>query len=1189
MLACPKKIYLFALLLFCINMAFAGTVVVTSNADSGPGTLRDAIAQCAANGTITRDSIIFALPDTSLAGRTITLLSALPGLTSNMAINGVSQKGSGIGVSNARVLLFNTAATSNFAFLSLADCSNVGIYGMAMLSTTINNTVNGVIGISYLRCHNLQIGRPGAGNYIFGCTMGIYANTARYGNYVPADTSRGLTLQSNIIGLDMNGGLSNTYNGATVTMTYYSLYIISTSDLLIGGDSPAEGNTVIFGYTYPGYSFTGYNVDIETFTSTGNGTYKINNNKFGTKTDGTVSVADNASPVFINITGNRGDLGLQFNNNYLQGAIWLDGVSNYVTMQANKIFSLRINTIYDFAITLFNCTGGGMIGGDNPSQGNIIYNNYTNPVYYFQDNQFEGSIRYDGGSPVTIRNNTTLCNSYHSSTIVNTNGQIYAGLSSYVRIDSTGINFVKGVATPNSKVDVYLDDDCLACEGKQHLGFTIANADSTWQYKGSFNTAVVATSTSLANGATSQFSAPEIIDYFVRSKQPSCGKKNGYIRGLQISGGDNVKWHYLTQVNGVWNDSVIATTLNLDSVGPGLYIFDAWLGKACRSYFKQYTLYDFTPHIDTQAVSITNPSCGQFSGAISNITINTYQDIAIRWINDAGTVVSNQLNLTNVGAGRYKLIITDTIAACSDSAYWFTLTNKTGPTVNINAAKITAATCGQKNGCISNIQFSNITGAAAYLWYDSLGNLAGSGPALTNIPGGSYRLKFKDQSGCDTITTPFIKVPGQGSIVFNLAAMAITPSKCTPPTGSIQNILATNATTYQWTDTVTHAVVATTSNLYNVKQGYYRLTASSAAGCTDSTTAFFVPQVAPQQIGVTGVVNTLKGCYQPNGFLQVTQLNPSAAGFSFEWVNSNTGQVVDTGLTAANLPAGNYYFNATDSNGCQQQLLTTTIANTVNTPVSITGGVVTPAICNNQNGAITQVNVSGTPPIAYTWYTSNGQQAAQTINLVNAAPGSYYLVAGDALGCTDTSSVFVIPDTTATLTPPQYQAVTIVKGGTATLSLLNPQAGQYSLYANATAGSSPVQQNTTGVFTTTPLYADTTVYVMYTSGNCSSALVPVNIKVLETVDVVMPTAFTPNSDGNNDVFRIKYPQGIKAMHMVVFSRWGQKIFDTTNPLQGWDGNLNGINQPVGAYVWMIDYVDITGKSKKISGSVMLIR
>jgi len=55
--------------------------------------------------------------------------------------------------------------------------------------------------------------------------------------------------------------------------------------------------------------------------------------------------------------------------------------------------------------------------------------------------------------------------------------------------------------------------------------------------------------------------------------------------------------------------------------------------------------------------------------------------------------------------------------------------------------------------------------------------------------------------------------------------------------------------------------------------------------------------------------------------------------------------------------------------------------------------------------------------------------------------------------------------------------------------------------------------------------------------------------------------------------------------MVIYNRWGQLIFETTNPAEGWDGK----NTPAGVYSWVISYSYMVGKVVKMRGSVMLIR
>jgi gliding motility-associated-like protein len=89
--------------------------------------------------------------------------------------------------------------------------------------------------------------------------------------------------------------------------------------------------------------------------------------------------------------------------------------------------------------------------------------------------------------------------------------------------------------------------------------------------------------------------------------------------------------------------------------------------------------------------------------------------------------------------------------------------------------------------------------------------------------------------------------------------------------------------------------------------------------------------------------------------------------------------------------------------------------------------------------------------------------------------------------------------------------------------------------------------------------------------------------------LVFPNAFTPNHDGLNDVFRLKYPGHAADYHLQIFNRWGQKIFETTDTSAGWDGDFGGKQQPEGTYVWILRFTDNSGKKQNLQGSVVLIR
>jgi gliding motility-associated-like protein len=113
-------------------------------------------------------------------------------------------------------------------------------------------------------------------------------------------------------------------------------------------------------------------------------------------------------------------------------------------------------------------------------------------------------------------------------------------------------------------------------------------------------------------------------------------------------------------------------------------------------------------------------------------------------------------------------------------------------------------------------------------------------------------------------------------------------------------------------------------------------------------------------------------------------------------------------------------------------------------------------------------------------------------------------------------------------------------------------------------------------------------YKLTVSNVCGSATDEIFIDK-GTCLLLMPNAFTPNNDGLNDVFRVKYPAFIKTFRMIIYNRWGEKIFETNDPLKGWNGIYKGFYQPTGNYIWTISYTDIDGRSETLNGNVILIR
>jgi len=98
------------------------------------------------------------------------------------------------------------------------------------------------------------------------------------------------------------------------------------------------------------------------------------------------------------------------------------------------------------------------------------------------------------------------------------------------------------------------------------------------------------------------------------------------------------------------------------------------------------------------------------------------------------------------------------------------------------------------------------------------------------------------------------------------------------------------------------------------------------------------------------------------------------------------------------------------------------------------------------------------------------------------------------------------------------------------------------------------------------------------------------ITVISHTELLIPTGFSPNGDGVNDVFKIVRSLNIeKLTEFAVFDRWGEKVFSTDNINEGWDGTRNGQPSPMGVYVWAVYAQTKDGQEITKKGNVTLIR
>lgn len=121
---------------------------------------------------------------------------------------------------------------------------------------------------------------------------------------------------------------------------------------------------------------------------------------------------------------------------------------------------------------------------------------------------------------------------------------------------------------------------------------------------------------------------------------------------------------------------------------------------------------------------------------------------------------------------------------------------------------------------------------------------------------------------------------------------------------------------------------------------------------------------------------------------------------------------------------------------------------------------------------------------------------------------------------------------------------------------------------------------------TVPLYDDTSFSVLVIDTNGCSAAKTISVKILH--QLYLPAAFTPNSDGLNDIFRIPEIATIKLIQFTILNRSGKIIFTTSNRSHGWDGTYNGQPLDPGNYVYVVKGF-INKKETVFKGNVLLMR
>ncbi|MGI6320327.1 MAG: gliding motility-associated C-terminal domain-containing protein [Bacteroidales bacterium] len=467
----------------------------------------------------------------------------------------------------------------------------------------------------------------------------------------------------------------------------------------------------------------------------------------------------------------------------------------------------------------------------------------------------------------------------------------------------------------------------------------------------------------------------------------------------------------------------------------------------------------------------------------------------------------------------------------------------------------------------------------------------------------TYTVTVTDKFGCTNTD----------DITINIGQMPITNigTDTTLCFGESYVIDASNSSidNYLWHD------MSTSPTINASISGWYKITASNDCGnYHDSIYVTILPQ---QEVSISG--NT-SACYGSNIELVAQD------GFeSYLWSNSSTQQTIQV------QNSGEYSVTATDQYNCNYEA--SVDVNFYDAPTISLGNDTT--LCGGNS-----LNLdAGQSFQDYIWSTG---EVESNINI--STSGSYSVTVTDNTGCTGLGEIEVIfsqipeislgndtsicnSDFNINLSVGEGFASYLWNNGSTNSSINVNQEGFYSVTVTNSDNCSATSSIQISVYDLIPIYLGDSIDIceigsisldagenngnfsfLWSTGESTQqimvseagtywvqygnelCMVSDTVHIIGCPDLTMPNVFTPNGDGFNDRF-IPDAQNIKDFKMVIYNRWGNKIFETNSYVDGWDGKINGNDAAEGTYYWTIEYREIfnSNKVKTENGTVSLIR
>ncbi|MBI5218023.1 MAG: gliding motility-associated C-terminal domain-containing protein [Bacteroidia bacterium] len=596
--------------------------------------------------------------------------------------------------------------------------------------------------------------------------------------------------------------------------------------------------------------------------------------------------------------------------------------------------------------------------------------------------------------------------------------------------------------------------------------------------------------------------------------------------------------------NGVTNDSIF----NPDSAGIGTHTITYNYSDiyGCSNSATNTLIVSSLPVAD---INYTTPiTCHGMANGTAMVTTNGgTPPYTYHWDNNPpGT------GQTATGLGPnfwYHVTVTDNNGCIGKDSVFLT-----DPPLMILTTQSLNPTCGLSNGYVA----VNVTGGTTpYIYHwdsypDSLGH------SLSHIPAAVYFVTVTDNHGCsiDTLisltTSPFVS-----------ATFVITNVSCYGGSnGSITAIMTggTAPFTYLWSNG------QTTNTISGLPADTLSLVITDSHGCIFSDTVI----VGQPPVLLLTLITTDVKCFGGTGTI-ATSVTGGSHPYTYHWYPSNYVGPTLTGV--ANTPTNpSYSVTVTDSLGC-----TVTGMDTLFQPSSVLNVTLSSDSAKCYGDTLGSADVSptgGTGPYSYIWSTIPIQTNPHAVNL---HAGVYTVTVTDHNSCHETGTIEVFQptriDLDSTVTPTSCE-----------------EGDDGVIMVHASGGKPPY----TFYWYTDPVQTDTLVHGLYHGSYSIKITDSRHCFQIYTIEVpntpipclVIPTAFTPNSDGIHDLWNIKNLHLYPHATIEVYNRWGSLIYQAGTSDKRWDGTYNGGPCPTGSYVFIID---LNNGTEAIQGIVTIIR